>query len=384
MVPAGKTRIRSLVPQFGLPMGIPSCMIRVIEQLDRSQFDAEGWVWARDSSLKDTQGLRDAVPRPLALLVNQRWGNKGLVEVLKRRFLASLTQDTVAWIFPGFDIGLVEQAKKRGALVVLERINSCDAHAKSLLDAAEARLGLPSGANITQRKLDYETRSLELADFIFSPSPFVRDSYLARGVSPDRILDTSYGWDPSTFRPRRNTQKRDGRPVFLFMGTGSVRKGLPDLLEAWDAAQLDAELRIVGRIDQAVEDRYAQVLKSDNVKVLGFRSDLDRLFEDADVFTLPSIEEGSPLVTYLALAAGVPSLVSYAGAGGIVEDNVSGLVREPDDREAFVGALKQLAEDKELRARLAEGAATAAPKYTWKNVAERRSLHFAQVSHRAL
>jgi glycosyltransferase involved in cell wall biosynthesis len=94
---------------------------------------------------------------------------------------------------------------------------------------------------------------------------------------------------------------------------------------------------------------------------------------------LPSIEEGSPLVTYLALASGIPSLLSYPAAGGIVHDDIEGLVRDPANDSSFQQALAQLATDAQLRERLGRAAFAASARYTWPRVANERGKVFAAI-----
>ena len=84
-------------------------------------------------------------------------------------------------------------------------------------------------------------------------------------------------------------------------------------------------------------------------------------------------------MTYLALAAGLPCLVSTAAAGGIVDEGVHGFVRDPYDEVGWVAALRELAGDAELRARMGEAARQQAARYTWDRVAERRQEQLARV-----
>ena len=77
------------------------------------------------------------------------------------------------------------------------------------------------------------------------------------------------------------------------------------------------------------------------------------VFRQADLFVLPSIEEGSPLVTYLALGASLPMIVSPMGAGGVVQEGGGeALFIDPYNQQQFVDALRQLAYDPTLREKM--------------------------------
>ena len=64
----------------------------------------------------------------------------------------------------------------------------------------------------------------------------------------------------------------------------------------------------------------------------------------ADVFVFPSLFEGSAVVTYEALACGLPSVVT-PNAGSVVRDGLEGFVVPPRDVEALAARMEQLGDD---------------------------------------
>lgn len=76
----------------------------------------------------------------------------------------------------------------------------------------------------------------------------------------------------------------------------------------------------------------------------------------------------SPLKIFDYMGAGRAIMASDLPAiGAILEDGVSGLLCDPDDPEAWAGALKRLASDPGLTVRLAQGAtALARERYSWR------------------
>jgi glycosyltransferase involved in cell wall biosynthesis len=302
---------------------------------------------------------------------------EGLRKLVEWRYLRALRPGTIAWVWPEMTPGLLRTLKSNGYTIALERVNSAVGSARERLDAKAAQLGLPANHPITSKLIAHEALELECADYVFVCSPFVEDSFLKAGVAPERLRRCTFGWDPRTFPVKPREVHTCDRPVFLFVGTGTLRKGLPDLLEHWERASLHATLRIIGPIDAPIAERYARVLSRPEVEAVGPKFDLVEEYERAHVFVLPSLEEGSPLVTYLALASGIPSLVSCPAAGGIVQDDVEGLVRDPEERSAFQEALTQLATHAELRERLGRAARVASERYTWPRVAKNRGETFA-------
>ena len=103
-----------------------------------------------------------------------------------------------------------------------------------------------------------------------------------------------------------------------------------------------------------------------------FTDDLPSLYKQADVFILPSLEEGSPLVTYMAMGAGLPMLLTPMSAGGVVTNGVEGFVIEPHDANNWVNAMRKITEDSELRSRFAAAAKNKSSRYIWDTVAKQR------------
>ena len=80
-------------------------------------------------------------------------------------------------------------------------------------------------------------------------------------------------------------------------------------------------------------------------------------FAEADVFCLPSIEEGFALAILEAMSAGLPVVATEAtGCGEAIDNGIEGLVVASRDAEAVTGALTALVEDTERRRAMGEAA----------------------------
>jgi glycosyltransferase involved in cell wall biosynthesis len=97
---------------------------------------------------------------------------------------------------------------------------------------------------------------------------------------------------------------------------------------------------------------------SDQLRLLGFRSDPERFLLAAAVFVLPSRFEGMPNALLEAMAAGLAVIVTDASPGPLelVEPGVSGLVVPSDDPVALAAAMKSLAADPERCRRMGAAA----------------------------
>lgn len=152
-------------------------------------------------------------------------------------------------------------------------------------------------------------------------------------------------------------------PLILSISRHDARKGLDVFLRAL-ALLREAGVRFRaclagGGSLLAQHRRYAAELGlSDCAIVPGSVPDAYACLRHADIFVLPSIEEGSGSVSLLeAMQAGVAPVVSRVdGLPEDVTDGESGLLTEPGDAADLARALRRLVDDSALRARLASRA----------------------------
>jgi glycosyltransferase involved in cell wall biosynthesis len=330
-----------------------------------------------DPTLRDKDFI-EAVPQPVrGACYRIPFASSYLAE---RRFLNLLNTFDAAYLFPGCSQRLLKSISKRNVLTFAERINCHTGTAKTILDDAYTRIGLRPAHRITSAAVERETEDMKIADYIFCPSPEVRRSYEKVGITPGKLIETSYGWDPSRF-PHRHIRKpsdRSGKIVVLFVGHLSIRKGTHLLLGAWEKANIDGKLLLYGNMEEAIRQTCSRALSRSDVLWASYTTDVSRIYRDADVFAFPSLEEGSPLVTYEAMAHGLPMLVSPMAAGGIVRDGIDGIVIPPYGEEQWVDALQKLSDDSELRTYYGESSRQRADMFTWNKVGRQRALEIVR------
>ncbi len=96
-------------------------------------------------------------------------------------------------------------------------------------------------------------------------------------------------------------------------------------------------------------------LGPDQVRFLGFRSDVPDLLAAADFFVLPSRMEGLPLAVLEAMSHGLPIVTTRIGGNPeVVTDGEHGLLVPVEDPDALAAALARFAGDPELRRKLGE------------------------------
>ncbi|MDA0999062.1 MAG: glycosyltransferase family 4 protein [bacterium] len=172
--------------------------------------------------------------------------------------------------------------------------------------------------------------------------------------------------------------RADACPAILSVGRQYPRKNTRALIEAMPrvrAAVPDVLLRVVGGGPMAarLEEMAADLGLGDSVKFLGElpdEADVRRAYFEADVFCLPSLQEGFGIVFLEAMAAGLPVVAVRATAvPEVVPDGEAGLLVPPGDEEALSAALIRLLQDADLRARLGRAGRTHVLRYDWPEVA---------------
>jgi glycosyltransferase involved in cell wall biosynthesis len=275
-------------------------------------------------------------------------------------------------------------ARELGIPTFLERPN---AHTRYLFTTVQAecdRLGvvLPPGAEgrWDTGVLRLEEEEYELADYLLCPSDFVVRTFLEQGVPPDKLVRHHYGFDHHRWHPEAEGDS-DGRPfTMLFAGYGAVRKGLHFALEAWrdTPASRGGRFLVAGDLHPSYREVLEPLLALPGVEVLGHRSDLPELMRSSDVFVLPSLEEGSPLVCLEAMASGAVPAVSEAAAGEC-RHLEQGLVHPIADVATLTDHITRLCRDRDLRRALRAASIEHTLGLTWDQAG--RSLLDAYCRH---
>lgn len=267
-------------------------------------------------------------------------------------------------------------AADRGVAGLRELPNTHTANAYAQA-AEEARVtGIPAergySHRFSARRLRLEELEYARAGALLAPSDAVLASFVARGVSAERLRRTQYGHDPERFHTVGRVEVPDRPFTAVFAGGSEPRKGLHYVLEAWASAGLPegCRLLICGRVSPTAERALRTSLHRPGVELLDFVDDLAPVLRRSDVLLLPSVEEGSALVTYEAQACGCIPLVSSA-VGAPLVDGRQGLVHAPRDTSALAAHLRAVHDDVDLRGRLRSGAMAQAPELTWAHGSER-------------
>lgn len=218
-------------------------------------------------------------------------------------------------------------------------------------------------------------------------NPKARRAFIDRGADDERVEVIPNGVDITRFddvEPEREAEVRaeydvDADNVVLFVGTITPRKGVVDLVEAVANVPDDAQFVLIGNTDlepgyvDDVRETIASEGVEDRIILIGFipEEHLLAFYSLADVFVLPSYEEGSSIAVTEAMAAGLPVVGSKIdGIKQQVDHGVHGLLTPPGDTRTLAKNLSCLIGNEERRVSMERSIKERADKLAWEHITE--------------
>ena len=136
-------------------------------------------------------------------------------------------------------------------------------------------------------------------------------------VLPNAIDTRLFAYNETIRKEVRTELGLDGNYVLGMVGRLCPEKNYPFALELIDCLRRempDCMLVIAGggEEQEAMEHKIRALGIEKHVKLLGRRSDVNRLYQAFDIFLLTSVTEGYPVAAVEAMAAGLPVLLSDA------------------------------------------------------------------------
>lgn len=240
-----------------------------------------------------------------------------------------LPDDTHVLSSYGYAVETFRKARRTGGMTFLDAGNSHPENFWSIVKEEHARWNVkidpyPKNWN------SWGLQSVELTDWIFSPSSYVTNSFIRRGFPSERILHLPYPVNLHNFSPEP-TVKIPNTPIRVICTGGlSLRKGLPYLLEAMRLIrkERDAVLLLTEGVHpsmKAIFHKYSDVPIEWSPHLS--HEKLGKRLKSAHVFALLSIEEGLARTALEAMACGIPVVLTpNTGVSDLVNQGINGEV----------------------------------------------------------
>lgn len=205
-------------------------------------------------------------------------------------------------------------------------------------------------------------------------SAFAKDEAVRHfGADPERVQVIRSGPGLVDVRDQKPSREPPREPFLLYVGGLAANKGLVHLVRAFDRADVDGHLVVVGRPAHGFEDferAVAAVRAPERVHVFTDANDADaeRLYGSAVALAHPAEYEGfgfTPLEAMArdcaVLASDIPPIREISGEGA--------LLLPPRDEAAWADAIARIFADSSLRDSLRERGRRAVAAYSWEQTA---------------
>lgn len=184
----------------------------------------------------------------------------------------------------------------------------------------------------------------------------------APDVEENKIVTIHCGVETDVFRPNQRT--RTGSLVFLSVGSLLPRKGQVYLVEACRLLEkqgINFQCNIIGEGPQrnVLQDLIHKYHLEGKITLVGSipHEDIQSYYDDTDIFVLPSLSEGIPVVLMEAMSKGLPVVATrITGVPELATHDTDGILVSPGDPTDLAEAMMRLSNDAELRTLLGENA----------------------------
>jgi glycosyltransferase involved in cell wall biosynthesis len=241
--------------------------------------------------------------------------------------------------------------------------------------------------------------ALQRASRVIAVSEHTRQDLLdSYGVEPDRVSVIPLGVDFDVFRPASEDAVREVRrrfgidgPYVVTLGAVEPRKGLPSIVRAYAALDVDVRPTLVHvgpvvawnpegweTLRPVLDDLSPSTRRG--IVFTGYVSDEDKvaLLSGAEALIYTSLYEGFGLPIVEAMACGTPVLTSNVSASPETAGGAALLV-DPTDEASITAGIERLLTDTSLRERLRVAGIARSREFSWT----RTSVKTAEVLHAA-
>lgn len=243
-------------------------------------------------------------------------------------------------------------------------------------------------------------RRCQRADAFVAPSPAIERELIVAGYArngihyiPNGVAIPEPREEASRAAARADLAEADASlaigeqaPLVVYTGRLHTMKGLEYLVRAWPTVLKrvpDARLWMVG--DGPYRNELNELIG--NLGLWGFVylagpfDDVEDFLRAADVFVLPSLEEGMSLAALEAMASGLPVVATDIPANkAIVDDRITGWLVPPRDSDHLAATITELIADRTAAEALGQaGRLRASERFSLEQTVDRHVELFSQV-----
>lgn len=238
------------------------------------------------------------------------------------------------------------------------------------------------------KKLDVwlEKRFASKTNIIITNSLATKTSAQKYTLFPDSRYQIIYnGIDLDKFKVLKKANethpfRENDETILMCVARFDPRKGIHTLIEAVSLLKKDKyrfKLILVGdgSLKLELKNLTDRLQLNKEVLFVGYRNDIPAILRTADIFVLPSLEEGFGNVVVEAMASSVPVIASnIGGLSEIINDEKNGLLFETQNSQSLYEKIKKLIDDPLLREHYQKQAFIDAKKFSLKHMVQAHEI----------
>lgn len=234
-----------------------------------------------------------------------------------------------------------------------------------------------TGGNVNQIVYDIERRGMHSADKIIAVSNFTKQKIVDHyGINPDKVVVVHNAVDLKCTHFNENFRVNKKDKLVLFLGRITLQKG-PDyfIQAAKKCLEFDPNIRFViagtGDMEGHIIEKAAELGIADKVLFAGFVGDdnLDRMYQMADVYVMPSVSEPFGITPLEAMKNGTPVIISKQS--GVSEVVTHALKVDFWDIDQLANKILGVLKYRELHDTLSQHASIEIKKFSWNDSARK-------------
>lgn len=299
-------------------------------------------------------------------------------------------------VFFGYNTGCLETLhylRGSGIFYVLDQIDPARLEEKIVDDEIAKWPGWQTNTgHIPKVYWDRVAEEWALADMIVVNSEWSRNALISQGVAKDKLVVVPLAYETRQTAP----DTPDGTPrrkklghatttlTVLSLGQVNLRKGIQYLVEAARLLEGSNILFVVAGPIQILPSVVAAAPR--NMKFVGrvSRDRIGLLYDEADLFVLPTLSDGFAITQLEAMAYGLP-VIATARCGEVVSDSEDGWIIPAGDGAVLAERILQLHQDRTSLSAMSARALSKVGQFSLESYAHRleAAVHSAKSAQRA-
>ena len=248
-------------------------------------------------------------------------------------------------------------------------------------------------AGVLRRKIFWEVHTdrfnvvaqllLRMVDSIIVISNGLKDFYVNKGVSSDKILVAPDGVDIAEFQIKKGKEECRkelnipiDKKIVLYTGHLYNWKGVQVLADAAKQLKDDELVVFVGGTEKDIKKFKKKNIHIKNILIVGYRNhcEIPCWLKAADVVVLPNNSEEdisrlytSPMKLFEYMASGTPIVASDLPSVREILNEKNAILVQPDSSQALSEGISRALSDREFAHAISSQALLDVEKYTWES-----------------